>query len=530
MDLGNSFVNVFDRAGDMDIALRSACAAASSARQPRVFWVSGPVTLAEHHTVPANVTLAFAPGAYLILRGSLTVLGPIDAGLEARFSVVGQGVLALLGPLEEIVADWWLPSATATAVEQALAALWIRYRHERLPAPIRLDGPYPLARPLRLRPPADLAGAFEVKLRGQWARSIDPKTFFAGGGSPEAPMSTLLSVEDGVVLDADHVAFDAGPDADGRQALACVSLEGSFDRSRMDSCGFRFGGSGIRASPAVQRVLDEVGDLASARGRQALLDEAIARSLMGANRLAVGHCLFDGASPQARGLDIGFGAPTALDLRDSQFVGFYGNALTMLGGSANIIACQFANQTRQVPFDPHKNADRSRVQDFLDTPETIADLHLRRWGDPSYDMVFRPYDAPIDQLVVVDQPPHVHRGQPLAGTHLTVTHCTSTSQVFLVMHPAFPYDDTYPGSATLLGVRHEPPGDDPSSVHVRRGAKPRSVMLQGCRLGGSVYVDSGSLNDVVVDLGTVFTGQSWVGFHSYPRYYPLRVIDLSTTS
>lgn len=505
MSLGPSFINLFDtpEAGrSPDELLEDALAARVDPSRPSTFWVSRVVLLGGTHTLPPSVILAFAPGARLIVAKRFTLWGILDAGLEARFELVGEGVVELLGPLDEIVADWWLPSLGRTAVELALAALWTRYLHEGvLPAPIRLDGPYSLTRTLRVLPPGELTGRVDVVLRGQHGCSLDPPTFIVGSGAPAEGLSSLVSVEEAVVLTLEHVAFDAGPRSGAARAHACLSLEGTFHGSRIEACSFRFGGAGIRVIPGLQHWTEVLGASGTAEGlRLALLGLAIGRSTTSSNRLVVSRCLFVGASvgsgaiEGARGIDIGFGAPTALDLRDSQFVGSYVNAVSILGGQADVTACHFANE---LPFEPG-------------SPET-SDLLVQRWGgdDIHFETTVPLKPAPTLGVIFYRPTPiNVYRGHALANTHLTVTHCVSTSPTFLVMNQAFPYADTILGGAVLTNVRHTPAVAGRVSVHLGAGAPPRGLMLQGCRFGGSVVCESGSLSDTVVDLGTRFIGEA----------------------
>lgn len=58
----------------------------------------------------------------------------------------------------------------------------------------------------------------------------------------------------------------------------------------------------------------------------------------------------------------------------------------------------------------------------------------------------------------------------------------------------------------LTNVRHTPATTPGVSLRLGFGAPPRALMLQGCRFGGTVVCDPGSVNYAVVDLGTRFVG------------------------
>lgn len=505
MSLGTSFLNVFDRPGRPgegadDLLLLAAIATLHDASAPHTLWIARVVTLHQPATIPRSVTLSFAPGARLVIEQTVTVRGFLDAGLEARFEVVEGGVVELLGPLDEIVADWWLPDNGRDPVELALHALWTRYAYADdhpeegiLPAPIRLDGPYELTRTLRIRPPARLTGRVDVVLRGQHGRPFDPPTFLMGPVASQIAPWSMVSVEKGVVLTMEHVGFDNHPLQADSPPLACLSLEGTFHGSRIEACSFRFDGAGIRVSPGVQHWAE----LLVATGgtpegvRLLVLNEAIGRSTASSNRLELSRCNFTGETERSRALAVGLGAPISLTVRDCQFGGVYGNAISVLGGQIDITACQFANSRRGALA-----ADG-------------ADVFVHRWGDEEIHFETTVPLQPAPTLGVVfyrPTPTNVYRGRALSNTQVTITHCVSTSPTFLTMDQAFPYADTIPGGAMLTNVRHAPAVSSGVSVYLGAGAPARSLMLQGCRFGGSVSCHPGTVSGAIVDLGTRFVG------------------------
>lgn len=503
-NLGESFINVFDPHGGHtdDELLDAALSSIGAEPRPRTFWISRVATVGGTVTIPPSVTLSFAPGARLVVLKRLTVQGFLDAGLEARFEVRGDGILELLGPLEEIVADWWVPSQDLSPVEHALRALWSRYAHAGggvLPAPIRLDGPYELSRTLRVVPPAELTGRVDVVLRGQHGRSLDPPTFVMIPVTTTTMPWSMLSIEAGVVLTMENVAFDADSGPIDAHARSCVSLEGAFHGSRIEACSFRFGIAGVLVSPRVQQQREAA---ATAGGtaesvRRNLLEDAIELTTASTNRLEVSRCLFTGVSlpesafDSARGIDIGLGAPTALTLRDSQFVGAFANGVAILGGELDITACQFANESTRIFFHGSVAA--------------TADVLIRSWGDDAerYELRTALKDWPILPPVSHEDVVSVDRGVPLANTHATITHCVSMSPVFLVMFQSYSYAGTILGGAVLTNVRHSPSSASRwNSVVLGPGMPPRALILQGCRFGDSVLLDATGPADVVVDLGT----------------------------
>ena len=497
-----SFLNVFEgvlaTASAESDALHAAIAALDTS--PRTIWIARTVTLAGIFDVPRSAILSFAPGARLILDDGarFTLWGFLDAGLETCFELRDGASLALLGPLEEIVADWWAMTGGVSPVARALDALWTRYQHAGegvLPAPIRLDGPYGLNETLRVVPP-DGFGRIEVILRGSHGRPSDPPTFVRGPLALD--LLSLVSIEKGVVLTMEHVAFDLDPTTrEGRDSPAsgvgaCLSLEEEFSGSRVEACAFRFDGDAIQVAPRVQywqEQITRVGLSAGLAGALALGD-AVRLSVFKPARLAVSRCVFTGTSPHARGIVTELGIPTSLAVRDSQFVGRYANAISVLGGDVDLVGCQFANTL---------STSESRT--------LPADVITRSW-DAGVDIneVGKNINGVLPERLVRNIPSgfNIYQGRPLANTHLTITHCVSTSAIFLILNPAFSSADTIAGGAVLTAVRHFPAVDGGPSVMVGRLAEPRSVMMQGCRFGRSVTFDPSTLVGVVVDLGTVF--------------------------
>ncbi len=484
MSLGTSFLNVFDTPASDDDPddrkLREAVGPLNDTSAPRVIWIARVVRLRQYFDIPRSVTLSFAPGARLVIENSFVIRGFLDAGLETRFELVGDGVVELLGPLDEIVADWWLPSNGRNSVEHALHALWTRYAYADarpdegiLPAPIRLDGPYALTRTLRLLPPAEIIGRVDVVFRGQHGRSLDPPTFVPGALTGD--LAALVSVERGVVLLMEHVAFDLGASGKERahRVATCLSLEGQFHGSRIEACSFAFDDMAIQANPIGQAARELLAGTAQALGLGVVAGlllagaEAIQRAQGRAARLALSRCVFSGTRDTARAIQVDLGAPTSLTVRDCQFTGTYAHAISMLGGELDVTACSFSNDAPPAP-----------------TPFERADI------------LTRALDSGLD----------VDRNIPLANTHLTVTHCVSTSPTFLVLDQAFPYAETILGGAVLTNVRHTPATTNGVSLRLGFGAPPRALMLQGCRFGGTVVCDPSSVNYAVVDLGTRFVG------------------------
>lgn len=522
MDALANFYNVFDGTSALtpDALLDELLRTRGLDPRPWVLWISRPVALGWRHIIPPSATLSFAPGAVLTITGRLTVLGDLDAGLEARFALLGSGLVELLGPLDEIAADWWRPTEGLSPVEHALNALWTRYAHASvgvLPAPIRLDGPYALNRTLRIKPSTDVPAPtenIEVHLQGQWRRDDDPPTFVVGPDAGPDPLSALVVVEEGVVLTADHVAFDAGTNPTRPLALACLSLEGTFHGTRVEACSFRFTCAGLRVIPRLQHWLQVQAIAPDTAVMQRVLDDAIAWSTRSPNRLELSRCVLTGASDEACAVDVGFSAPTSLAVRDSQFVGTFASGVSILGGDVDVTGCQFASDTQRVSFYDRLNA--------------TADIVVRRWGDTTeyYQFAFAFKRAPSPNWLVkgtVD----VRRDQALVNTHVTITHCVSTSPVFLVMHQTFAYWDTVLGGAMLTNVHHHPAGSEVTSIHLGAAMPSRGLMLQGCRLAGAVYVEPSTRDDVVLDLGTTFVSGATVRYAT-SRWDEAGAITLST--
>lgn len=95
------------------------------------------------------------------------------------------------------------------------------------------------------------------------------------------------------------------------------------------------------------------------------------------------------------------------------------------------------------------------------------------------------------------------------------------------MHQTFTYWDTVLGGAMLTNVHHHPAGSEVTSIHLGAAMPSRGLMLQGCRLAGSVYVDPSTRDDVVLDLGTTFESGATVRYAT-SRWDEAGAVTLST--
>ena len=152
-----------------------------------------------------------------------------------------------------------------------------------------------------------------------------------------------------------------------------------------------------------------------------------------------------------------------LAVRNSTFEGTYRNAVSVVGGEVDVMACVFASTATQ--------------------PDTA-------------DIVTRAVDAPAAAASLA-----------APNTHLTVTHCSSTSVRFLVLDESFRSVDAPSCGAMLTNVRHAP-WTGTVSLIVGRGVPVRGMVLQGCEFGGDVLLPSKPRRGIVVDLGTRFPLQS----------------------
>jgi len=495
MTLGVAFLNVFgEPGGSDDDLLRQALVGRTDTSPPCTFWISRVARLAVSRVIPSSVTLAFAPSAFLIIENHVLVRGPLDAGLAPRFALVGGGRVDLLGALEEIVADWWLETDGVGPVERALAALWSRYREPGiLPAPIRLSGPYVLERTLRIIAPTDI-GPVEVMLRGEHGCPADPPTFTIAPGGAE--MLSMVSVEELTTLKLESVAFDDGSVAHAQndpvsRGVACLSVESEdYDGTSIEACSFRFDGVAVLVKPSIHRWRSRVvaGGMTPAGADLLALGDAIRLSVRQPARLLIDRCVFTGIGPATCGFFADLGTPPTLSLRNCVFTGLYANAVSLLGGELDVVACQFGSALRPVGENES------------------GDIVTRSWdeGVNANSKGERVNGGWLERFIS-NQPRgfNVYRQQPLKNTHVTITHSLSTSVVFMRLNPAFLYPDTVPGGALLTGVRHAPP-DGGLALHIGPRAPRRSVVLQGCRFSSGVTFDYSLTGDIVVDLGTVF--------------------------
>lgn len=452
----------------------------SSLPAPGVLWISRSATLVESVEIPANVTLAFAPGARLTLDPGLllTIGGPLDAGMEPRF-VLGEGARVLLtGPLDEIHAVWWeerdpLQRLTdGASVVHALEALWSRYASDLDPAPIVVGGPYLLRETLRIAPPAGLPGAFDVVLRGRCYGLSAPITFaLADEESLRVPVALVL-VEGRVVLTLEHVGLSTRRSARLQPTAAALRLAGDHDGSRIEACYFD-----VARSTGLAFVASSSGP------GNALVDflAGLQRLTGPAPRVTVSRCVFScdlgvGAGPvagpfdpnpqaHAVGINVDLTAPTSLRVTDSQFMGAYKAAIYFVGTELTVTACTFDNIIFVPAYDPLIG------HDICLGPGWVLDSAVRG-----------------------------------TNAHLTVTHCISTSPSFLMARPVFTSSD--PGGAVLTNVIHRPPESGPysgaASILWSERYGPRSLILQGCELGAHVSLGTSGHSGIVIDLGTQF--------------------------
>ncbi len=461
-----TLINLLDeasRSGIEPFVLARALVAVHGAL-PRTFYLSASTDLRGTFEIPAAWTLQMAPGAILRLGadGSLVVRGPIDLGVGPHFHCphsgprIERGSVRLAGPLDSIEADWWTPRLEVedlvpdgSSVAQALEALWWRYRHGDLPAPIQLRGPYLLDVPLIIDPPD--GGFYDVALRGEALCSSMPTLRSAGG---TRALFALVQVTANVALLADDIVFDAGPSDSGRANVG-LHLFGAREGSRLSGCSFHVppGGVGVKVEVPSPNF-----------------PERAERS-----RLQVERCLFfaDAGLPMRAALAVGPLGPLQLRISDSLFEGPALAMISLFGGDVAITACSFDNL-----YDPPVDALEQDGCDVLFVQLTLAEQRrLRSIGEPS--------------------------------TWLTVTHCTSSSPSFLFGQTATqdPLQGE-PGGAVITGLRHAPSVSraslGPRSIRWRAGFGPRALLLQACQLGGSVVIDASAPPGEVVDLGVRF--------------------------
>lgn len=462
-------------------ALRELARSSDSSEGPPsgVLWISRDTTLPVDLAIPAGVTLAFAPGARITLDPgvALTIEGPLDAGLEPRFVLGERSRVSLYGPLDEIDAAWWeVPDPGGApldggSVGHALNALWDRYTFGLDPAPILVGGPYLLRDTLRIAPPTGAAGRFDVVVRGRAHASGDVVTFaFADVETTGGPQPLLL-VDGRVVLTMEQLSFSTRRAAHLAPVNAALLLAGDHDGSRIEACYFEvIGTTGVLVGspPAAS------GDLLA--GAVDVLRRFTARP-----RLTVRRCVFRcdlgvgaGAvagyfdpNPTAFAAAIRVDLPSATSLRvsDCQFEGSYRAAICFAGVELAVTACTFDNTAVAPVYDP------LAAVDLCVGPPWYAELRL---------------DG--------------------TNPHVTITHCLSTSPVFLFARPLFTLGD--PGGAILTNVVHRPLPSDPyasgRTIDWSPRYEARSLVLQGCEFGAHVNLGGSTHVGAVVDLGTRF--------------------------
>lgn len=484
-----AFVSPFgDRAASDGDALvfAEAVREVSERSSPVILWVSRSATVdLPGLPIPAHVSLAFAPGAVLTLppSGRIEHLGRLDAGVERRFELADGARVLLRGPLDEIHASWW--GTGPLAVTHALDALWDRYENDREPAPIRLSGPYPLQRPVRVEPPVATVAAVtrpgrdpvvDVVLRGGHYGARGPMTFTVDDVENVGGMPALLAVDGQVTLTLENVGFDTTRSSGRRGAGAALILAGDHDRSHIEGCTFRVGDAkGIDVTVLGLRwrdtYVDSARGLAEGIGLGAffLLLAAQAGAGRAASRVSVSRCDFEGVPVDKRDVAIPIAvdatAPTMLEVSDCQFRGSYGCGILFMGADLMVTHCAFDNLASPAFSDPSRSAD----------------IHLG-----------------------LREPTTVTGAAPKA--HLTATHCVSTSPCFLVGRQG--PTTTGSGGALLTNVLHQPTviiaNARNCSIRWIGPYDSQSLVLQGCEFGAEVRQEEGSNNHVVVDIGTRF--------------------------
>jgi len=442
---------------------------------PVILWIARSVSLylRFNYVIQSRVTFAFAPGAVITLGPGVTLdlQGPVEAGTEQRFHLVGDGRVRFSGELDEIHASWWGDGVDgARPVTHALSALWDRYDRGLEPAPIRLAGPYVLHETLRVAPPtvllANPAAAVEVVLRGRRYGVGDSMTFQP---RPGVTLDSLVNVAEGVSLVVENVGFDLVPRVGRPLVGAALTIVAGARRSRIEACAFRLADSiGIVVSPTLE---------AARWGRNTLPIKGLQRPTVPTQlshpvgRVAIARCDFDGTSAKDVGIRAGRLAPIMMDVSDCMFRGIYDIGIAVVGSELMTTNCAFDNAATPSALDPFH----------------AADIVL---GDRVGLSEVRP--------VLLD-----------ANCQLTATHCASTSPNFLVVRHVYLSAD--PGGMVLSNVLHEPvqgKNDDlATAVRLIGPQATRSVVLQGCEFGAPVRLESVERigTSVVVDLGTRFT-------------------------
>jgi len=75
-------------------------------------------------SIPANIALKPVKGAVFSIANTktLTINGPLEAGLYQIFSCTGTGKVVFGGPVREVYPQWWASTPTATAFQAAVTA------------------------------------------------------------------------------------------------------------------------------------------------------------------------------------------------------------------------------------------------------------------------------------------------------------------------------------------------------------------------------------------------------------------------
>lgn len=257
MGLGPAFINVLDddptQASEDPIVFRTASTLGARLRTlieglPRTrrwtLYLSRSGVIDRDVEVPSNFVLTCAPRVVLFLiRGvTLTIRGPVELGRERRFSLAETSRVMLLGTLDAILPVWWRVGPgddDAPAIEAAVETV-LRRADERLPqAPIVLDRPYWLRRPVQIAWEGQVAGVDDLR-----------EIIFSGRhplGASDGPASlngsgtgSLLSVRGHVRLVMAAVGLSATdvPTVEPPTPESLIDMAGEFDGSSFERCTF----------------------------------------------------------------------------------------------------------------------------------------------------------------------------------------------------------------------------------------------------------------------------------------------------
>ncbi len=452
----------------------------ASRNAPLILWVSRSARLLMpiDFTIPSDVTMAFAPGAVLTVGegATLDIAGRLDIGPGRHFQRNG-GRIVLRGPLDEIDASWWADERSrGTSVVEALDVLWDRYERSLPQAPIVLTGPYWLEETLRVVPPESLVPAsglpFDVVMRGRHYGRSSPTTFGVSASKSVGALDALVAVDGTVVLTLENIGFDLARPEGFPAVRAALLLTGAYDRSRIEACTFRLaGGTGVHVTTlwdVWRQVTGEVPNSFTGLEIAFALPVLEARATRQASRLVIAGCDFEGGDGASVGVRVDLVAPTMLDVSDCLFRGAYHRGISFPSADLMVTNCAFDNTTTATTTEPLPAVDI-----FLGSRERLPDGFTRLAG---------------------------------ANAQFTATHCVSTSPIFLVAQRVFLPGDS--GGAVLTNVLHQPrlraSDAEATSIQLMGAYESRSLVLQGCELGGSVRFVSVSAIGVVVELGTRF--------------------------